>query len=105
MTGVDSVPDTSAEIDFDYFHLDDIKLRPNQTIYVVLDRQMHIVTPAYVCTTMDELAYIKFTSMRNLDCCWEATDRGRILIEGVWETSQMGKELSRIESILRQQEQ
>ena len=29
MTGVDSVPDTSAEIDFDYFHLDDIKLRPN----------------------------------------------------------------------------
>lgn len=37
---------------------------------------------------MDELVYIRFNRV-NSDDKWEATDRGRILIEGVWETSHM----------------
>ena len=38
---------------------------------------------------MDELVYIRFSFRQGRDVKWEATDRGRILIEGVWETSHM----------------
>ena len=86
--GGDEVPDTSKEIDLDYFHLDDIKLRTGQKVQVVICRQMYQVYQATVCTTMDELVYIKFTRA-NINDSWEATDRGRILIEGVWENSHL----------------
>lgn len=52
---------------------------------------------------MDELVYIRFNRV-NSDDKWEATDRGRILIEGVWETSHMCLELTRLEEYFRRQE-
>jgi len=45
---------------------------------------------------MDELIYIQ-----NI---WKSTDSGRIFIEGVWDTSYMCKEISKIEEILRKQD-
>ena len=50
------------------------------------DRQMNIFHPAIIATDMDELCYIRFDN-KEIQQNWEATDKGRIFIEGIWETS------------------
>ena len=79
------MPDLSGEIDLDYYHLDDFKLQRDQKVLIMEDRHMYIFTRATVATDMDELVYIRFMREQN----WEATDKGRIFIEGVWENSYM----------------
>mmetsp|Transcript_15511 Transcript_15511/g.21023 ORF Transcript_15511/g.21023 Transcript_15511/m.21023 type:complete len:121 (+) Transcript_15511:4636-4998(+) len=62
---------------------------------------------ATVVTEMDELVYIRFARLtrdERFEEKWEATDRGRIMIEGVWETSYMCRELTRFEELFRKQE-
>lgn len=62
-------------------------------MYVLEDRQMYIFTPAQIATDMDELCYIRLNREHN----WEATDKGRIIIEGVWDTSHMVSQPFRVE--------
>ena len=52
------------------------------------DRHMYIFTPAIVATDMDELVYIKLLN-KDQTSNWEATDKGRIFVLGVWENSHM----------------
>lgn len=90
--GSDQLPDLSKEIDIDYYHLDEFKLNRDQQVFVMEDRHMYQITNAKVFTEMDELVYIQFrrlTRDNKWEETWEATDRGRILIEGVWDTSYM----------------
>lgn len=105
--GSDQLPDLSKEIDIDYYHLDEFKLKRDQQVFVMEDRHMYQITNAKVFTEMDELVYIQFrrlTRDNKWEETWEATDRGRILIEGVWDTSYMCQELAKLEELFRQKE-
>lgn len=95
------VTDLSNEIDIDYYHLDDFKLQRDQKVYLLECRQMYIWIPAVVATDMDELCYIRSLNDNSFQN-WEATDKGRIFVEGVWETSHFCRELLRFEEIFRQ---
>ena len=86
------MPDLRDEVDIDYYHLDEFKLKSAQTVFVCEDRHMYQFQRATIATEMDELCYIRFNRMmrdEKWDEKWEATDRGRIFIEGVWDTSYM----------------
>ena len=56
---------------------------------VMEDRHMHIFTQATIATDMDELVYIRILNKDPNAANWEATDKGRIFIQGVWENSHM----------------
>jgi len=49
---------------------------------------MYIFSKATIMTEMDELCYIRNHNTAK-HTKWEATDKGIIFIEGVWETSLM----------------
>ena len=66
--------------------MDDFKLQRDQRVQVLQDRLMHVFDGAIVATDMDELVYLRINN-QNSDTAWEATDKGRVFIEGVWETS------------------
>ena len=57
-------------------------------MYILEDRQMYIFSKATIMTEMDELCYIRNHNTAK-HTKWEATDKGIIFIEGVWETSLM----------------
>ena len=80
-------PDLSGEVDIDYYHLDDYKLQKDQRVQILMDRHMNEFTPATIATEMDELCYVRFDDNKRYDQLWEPTDKGRIFIEGIWETS------------------
>jgi len=92
--------DLSHEVDIDYYHLDDFKLQKDQKVQVLEDRHLNIFTPATIATDMDELCYIRIHNKEQTQN-WEATDKGRIFIEGVWETSHKCLELEKFEEIFR----
>ena len=81
-----SCPDLAHEIDIDYYHLDDFKLQKDQKVQLLLDKSLQLFAPTVICTDMDELCYIRTLDKDNIQN-WEATDKGRIFIEGIWETS------------------
>lgn len=70
-------------------------------MYILEDRQMYIFSKATIMTEMDELCYIRNHNTAK-HTKWEATDKGIIFIEGVWENSHMARELTRIEQNFRQ---
>ena len=82
----EQAPDLSGEVDIDYYHLDDYKLQKDQRVQILLDRHMNVFVPATIATDMDELCYVRFDD-KDYPQTWEATDKGRIFIEGIWETS------------------
>ena len=81
-------PDLSQETDLDYYHLDDFKLVKDQKVMVMENRHMYIFTKAFIATDLDELVYIRLAN-KDQSSTWEATDKGRIFIEDVWENSYM----------------
>ena len=80
------IPDVSGEVDIDYYHLDDFKLQKDQKVYLCLDKHLQLFAGTIVCTEMDELCYVRTTDTEQLSC-WEATDKGRPFLSGIWENS------------------
>ena len=80
------IPDVSGEVDIDYYHLDDFKLQKDQKVYLCLDKHLQLFAGTIVCTEMDELCYVRTTDTEQLSC-WEATDKGRLFLSGIWENS------------------
>lgn len=64
---------------------------------VLEDRLMYVFYPAQIGTDLDELVYIRMLNREQQH--WEATDKGRMFISGVWENSHMCKELTKIEKV------
>lgn len=81
-------PDLSQEVDIDYYHLDDYKLTREQKVTVLEDRLMYVFSPGQILTELDELVYLKIHN-REGTSTWEATDKGRMFIQGIWEESYM----------------
>lgn len=65
---------------------------------------MSVFVSAVVAIDMDELCSIRFPqNQREFSQTWEATDKGRMFIEGIWETSHRKQELDKFEDIFRRQ--
>ena len=81
-------------MDLDYYHIDEFKLQKDQHVFLMEDRHVYVFEQALVTTEMDELCFIKVYNEKSLNKTpWEAPDKGRIFVEGVWETSHMVRDI------------
>ena len=85
-------PDLINEFDIDYYHLDDFKLQKDQKVMFLEDRHLQQFYPATIATDMDELVFLRVHN-KEQQTQWEATDKGRVFIEGIWDTSHKAAEM------------
>lgn len=67
--------------------MDDYKLLKEQKVMILEDRLMYVFFPAQIGTDLDELVYIRMLNREQQH--WEATDKGRMFLSGIWENSHM----------------
>ena len=73
-----------------------IKLYDGQKIQVLKDKIMGIVVDAVVWSELDGLFFIK-TVDRELSPAWWNVDKGKLLLDGVWESNSRNRLLKKFE--------
>ena len=89
------IPDTSHEVDMDQHHLDEFKLVGSSKITYLEDRFMGVFRSGYVLNELDELVSVRMCD--NDSSNWEPTDKGKLILAGVYEETLRARELKQID--------
>ena len=75
----------------DQHHLDEFKLCRDSKVTYIEDRFMSVYRNGYILQELDELVSVKLIETDSQN--WEPTDKGKIILSGVYEETTRYKEL------------
>ena len=92
------LPSTKHEVDMDQHHLDEFKLVRDSKVTYIEDRFMNVFKRGLILQELDELVSVRMIDTDHQN--WEPTDKGKLILAGVYEETLRAKELKQIDEQL-----
>ena len=82
----------------DQHHLDEFKLVRDSKVTYIEDRFMNVYRSGFILQELDELVSVRMIDTDHQN--WEPTDKGKLILAGVYEETLRAKELKQIDEQL-----